>query len=353
MEPVRVHACAGTINAEGGGHTFWWVDTPARTPLTFLTFLILPRCLNVSVPPFYFHTQVLPISSKHTLVLPCSMVHCTVYKGVGYRYNVPVFLVCPMKDGLVIQAVAAAGVVLIVLARRRRLLSPPPPRPPPLPHPAPVVKRCASPHELLSICRLRYMVYVGELKRSNYSYVDDIREILEDPLDSLDSCINLYVPHPEERNSGSWKEFLVRHAKAASADAPPTEEVEDDFVPSIGCARVHCPSPDKYAGLFANRDAGVWGDLAARPTNFAFFSRFMVHLKYRGKQLGCTDAMYAASAIAARCAGARILLLNCTPALAPMYEVSRRQRTKAAEGTGSVGALLARLPPHQLSPALK
>ncbi len=189
------------------------------------------------------------------------------------------------------------------------------------------------------------MVYVGELKRSNYSYVDDIREILEDPLDSLDSCINLYVPHPEERNSGSWKEFLVRHAKAASADASPTVEVEDDFVPSIGCARVHCPSPDKYAALFATYDASVWGDLAVQPTNFAFFSRFMVHIKYRGRQFGCTDAMYAASAVAARCAGARILLLNCTPALAPMYEVRGGRGPRRQGATGSVGALLARLAP--------
>ena len=44
----------------------------------------------------------------------------------------------------------------------------------------------------------------------------------------------------------------------------------------------------------------------------------MVHSKHRGKAAGFTDALYAAAALAARRAGARFLLLNCTPALAPM-----------------------------------
>ena len=91
-------------------------------------------------------------------------------------------------------------------------------------------------------------------------------------------------------------------------------------MPSVGCVRIHVPSPSKYASLFSTNDASVWGEFAGQPMAFAFFSRFMVHAKYRGKAYGYTDALYAAAAVEARKMGARFLLLNCTPALAPLYE---------------------------------
>ena len=34
-----------------------------------------------------------------------------------------------------------------------------------------------SANELFSVCRLRYQVYVGELKRQNYSYVDESGDV--------------------------------------------------------------------------------------------------------------------------------------------------------------------------------
>ena len=63
----------------------------------------------------------------------------------------------------------------------------------------------------------------------------------------------------------------------------------------------------------------------------------MVHSKFRGKSYGYTDLLYAAAAVEARRMGARFLLLNCTPALAVMYEARGWVRYKPAvwdEGMG-------------------
>ena len=79
---------------------------------------------------------------------------------------------------------AALSAVLIVAARRRRRSSEPPSPPATKTASAPppinlsLIAKQSTAEELLSICRLRYMVYVGELKRSNYSYVDNIRDAL-------------------------------------------------------------------------------------------------------------------------------------------------------------------------------
>ena len=212
---------------------------------------------------------------------------------------------------LAVLAVATAFSALLLVAARRRRRKPgesPSLATPPPPPDLSIIARQGTADELLSICRLRYMVYVGELKRSNYSYVDNIREILEDPLDHAD----------------------------------------DLFVPSVGCVRVHVPLPNKYAPLFSTTDASVWGEFAKTPHAFAFFSRFMVHSKFRGKSYGYTDLLYAAAAVEARRMGARFLLLNCTPALAVMYEARGWVRYKPAvwdEGMGlQVKHLLHALP---------
>jgi hypothetical protein len=106
--------------------------------------------------------------------------------------------------------------------------------------------------------------------------------------------------------------------------------------------------PDKYAVMFGTNDPSVFGqDLVSDPNNFAFFSRFMVHQRFRrvrtlhfplshsfphtnlkspcAEQVTCdgfglADALYAKAFAAVRARGAKILLLNCTPALSPYYE---------------------------------
>ena len=238
-------------------------------------------------------------------------------------------------DSAALLAAATAASVLLVLARRRRLRPPAPAAPPPPPDTSRIQLQ-TSPSELLSICRLRYMVYVGELKRDNYSYVDSIREILEDPLDHVEGCVNLYIPHPEE-SASAWRDFLVRSSAQIGLEGGQAEEAADEFVPSVGVVRVHVPMPKKYAALFSTTDAAVWGDFAQQPQAFAFFSRFMVHAKFRGKAFGFTDALYAGAAVEARRMGARFLLLNCTPALAPLYEARGWVRYKPACWDESMG----------------
>lgn len=76
--------------------------------------------------------------------------------------------------------------------------------------------------------------------------------------------------------------------------------------------------------MFGTRDSSVFGEeLVSDQTNFAFFSRFMVHQGFRRVRtdgFGLADALYASAFAAARARGARIMLLNCTPALSPYYE---------------------------------
>jgi hypothetical protein len=82
--------------------------------------------------------------------------------------------------------------------------------------------------------------------------------------------------------------------------------------------------PDKYTAMFSTDDASIFGEeLVSDPNNFAFFSRFMVHQNFRRVRTdgsGLADALYAACFAAVRERGAKILLLNCTPALSPYYE---------------------------------
>ena len=104
------------------------------------------------------------------------------------------------SDGVALLLTAAAASAILYLARRRRLQ--PPKKAQPIAPDTSKIKLQTTPDELLSICRLRYMVYVGELKRSDYSYVDNIKEILEDPLDHVEGCVNLFIQHPEERDGG-------------------------------------------------------------------------------------------------------------------------------------------------------
>ena len=63
----------------------------------------------------------------------------------------------------------------------------------------------------------------------------------------------------------------------------------------------------------------------------------MVHAAFRGRTLGYADALYACAAREARRAGARFLLLNCTPALAPMYEAKGFVRYKPCVWDGGMG----------------
>lgn len=181
--------------------------------------------------------------------------------------------------------------------------------------------RLAQDHgELLCLCRLRWLVYVGELKRQNYAYCDHVRQILEDPLDHVDGCFNFFIQQPpEDAPHINLGEEL--HAPE-TADVLPAD--------AVGCVRVHVPSPAKYDELFSIGDATVWGGFASQPGAFAFFSRFMVHARYRGAQYGYANHLYVAAATAARQAGARFLLLNCTPALAPLYESRGFVRYKPA-----------------------
>ena len=165
--------------------------------------------------------------------------------------------------------------------------------------PAENVTSLSSERELLAVARLRWLVYVGELKRNNYAYVDNIRQILEDPLDHVDGCINLYIGQPAEAIPTNLCEGLTVPVST-----------EEEIMPIVGCVRVHVPSPAKYHELFSINDQRVWGEYASKPLAFAFFSRFMVHAKYRGRKYGFADQLYRASAREARLAGARFLLLN-------------------------------------------
>lgn len=179
----------------------------------------------------------LTLAAVATVMAPAAGV-----EAFGVRW--PAFLTL----AAVAAAMAGVAAVAVVFARRRRQKSAPPLPPPPPPLPVVRLAECYS--ELLSIARLRYMVYVGELKRSNYSYVDNIREVLEDPLDHSEGCANLYVAHPEE--GSAWGEFLSRNASAASAEVK--QEVayaaEHPITPAIGCVRIHVPLPQKYGSLF-------------------------------------------------------------------------------------------------------
>ena len=173
------------------------------------------------------------------------------------------------------------------------------------------VQAAASEQELKAVCHLRFEVYVGELKRDNYSYVDPVEQLLEDPLDHIEGVVNLF--HSVEDASLTDVEQEHGYVKPL-----PDRRI-------VSGARVHVPSPDKYAAMFGNKDSAVFGEeLVADQRNFAFFSRFMVHSSYRrvrgGSGGGLADALYAASYAAAREQGAKIMLLNCTPALSPYYE---------------------------------
>jgi predicted GNAT family N-acyltransferase len=144
--------------------------------------------------------------------------------------------------------------------------------------------------DLLNVCRLRYHVYVDELKRENYNYIDNVQRILEDPLDHVDGVVNLMVKAPENAHANG---FLA------------------------GCARIHVPVPDKYNDMFGILDAELFP--GSTRSDFAFFSRFMVKAEFRGRN-GTTDSIYEHSYKQAREMGAKYLLLNCTPALASAYE---------------------------------
>lgn len=240
---------------------------------------------------------------------------------------------------------SATTLAVVWLVRRRK--SPAPTaakqstKAPPAPSQVPVLLAPAEdPATLLSICRLRWIVYVGELKRQNYAYVDNVRLILEDPLDRAPTCINLYIEQPEE-DRGDQEDFIMQHsattADAASDEAAAQTAFAEVFVPSIGCVRVHVPCPDKYAALFSLGDAKIWGAFSETPGAFSFFSRFMVHARYRGSKYGFANALYEAAARASREQGARFLLLNCTPALAPLYEARGFVRYKPAHWDDSMG----------------
>ena len=217
----------------------------------------------------------------------------------------------------------------------------PPPQPPPQQASSPaevLLSREGDSSSLLSICRLRWIVYVGELKRQNYAYVDNVRHILEDPLDHESGVANFFIEQPEQ-DRGDQEDFITQHMHDTdSACSPTVTAFAQTFVPSVGCVRIHVPCPQKYAALFSLGDANVWGQhFASRPGAFAFFSRFMVHARYRGKKYGFADRLYEAAAQAARESGARFLLLNCTPALAPLYEARGFVRYKPAEWDDAMG----------------
>ena len=104
-------------------------------------------------------------------------------------------------------------------------------------------------------------------------------QLLEDPLDQGDACVNLFQSADDttltdvEREHGYVKPL-------------PDQRV-------VSCARVHVPCPDKYTAMFSTDDAAIFGEeLVADPKNFAFFSRFMVHRDFR--KLRLADALYAA-----------------------------------------------------------
>lgn len=144
--------------------------------------------------------------------------------------------------------------------------------------------------DLFDVCRLRYHVYVDELKRDNYSYIDSVQQTLEDPLDHANGVMNLMVKAPKDNNTNG---FLA------------------------GCARIHVPVPEKYNEMFGILDTDLYPN--STPNHFAFFSRFMVKAEFRGRN-GTTDSLYEESYTQARKMGAKYLMLNCTPSLATAYE---------------------------------
>jgi len=144
--------------------------------------------------------------------------------------------------------------------------------------------------DLLDVCRLRYHVYVDELKRDNYSYLCSVQRILEDPLDHANGVMNLMVKAPKDKDTSN---FLA------------------------GCARIHVPVPEKYNEMFGILDTDLFP--GTTPNDFAFFSRFMVKIEFRGRN-GTTDSLYEESYTQARKMGAKYLMLNCTPSLATAYE---------------------------------
>mmetsp|Transcript_55133 Transcript_55133/g.66376 ORF Transcript_55133/g.66376 Transcript_55133/m.66376 type:complete len:388 (+) Transcript_55133:70-1233(+) len=152
------------------------------------------------------------------------------------------------------------------------------------------IKVAETQEDLLNVCKLRYHVYVDELKRDNYNYIDNVKRILEDDLDNVDGVVNLMVNSPENK---------------------------DADITLAGCARLHVPVPEKYNEMFGILDKGLFP--GSTINDFAFFSRFMVKAEFRGRN-GATDAIYEQCYIQAREMGAKYLMLNCTPSLASAYE---------------------------------
>ena len=96
------------------------------------------------------------------------------------------------------------------------------------------VRSVSSTAELNAVCHLRFEVYVGELKRDNYSYVDTVEQLLEDPLDD-GSCANLFQATDDSSLTDAEREHGYEKPL-------PGQRV-------ISCARVHVPCPDKYPAM--------------------------------------------------------------------------------------------------------
>ena len=111
------------------------------------------------------------------------------------------------------------------------------------------------------------------------------------------------------------KHFTLKQNPITRADL---DDFVDCYKPGARHQRVESERFKKYT--YDELIAAIWADaaVAETPGAFAFFSRFMVHSKFRGKSFGFTEALYAAAAVESRRMGARFLLLNCTPALAPL-----------------------------------
>ena len=122
---------------------------------------------------------------------------------------------------------------------------------------------------------------------------------------------NWFVAHPEP---SEWEAFVRKAAAPPSTPPPPghgiapmlsdVAEEPIDFVPAVGCVRLHVPVPPKYRDMFSTEDGAIWG-VRVDADRLRFFSRFMVHAAFRGRTLGCADALYACAAREARRAGAR------------------------------------------------
>ena len=169
-----------------------------------------------------------------------------------------------------------------------------------------------------------------------------MEQLLEDPLDHYDSCINFFhsttdedlteveqeigyvAPLPGQRVVSGARVHVPCELRSGLGCLP---GLLNPFVSAIINTRVRANrilGPDKYAAMFGTNDPSVFGqDLVSDPNNFAFFSRFMVHQRFRQVTcdgFGLADALYANAFAAVRARGAKILLLNCTPALSPYYE---------------------------------